>query len=118
MNIEQHAIQAHNSSSIRFGNLISQVIDWADDKQILKQENSLAQMAKITEEVGEVASALLKKNQAKLIDGIGDAFVTLIVLSLQNNLDPTECLNAAYQEIKNRKGKTVDGTFIKDESSN
>ncbi len=93
---------------------VSNIIAWAKEKDLLKKENSLAQMAKVTEEVGEVASALLKNDKAKLIDGIGDSFVTLIILAAQNDLTPEECLNAAWEEIKNRKGKTVNGTFIKD----
>jgi hypothetical protein len=49
------------------------------------------------------------------MDGIGDTFVTLIILSYQMGLNPTECLEVAYTEIKNRKGNTVNGVFIKDE---
>lgn len=93
---------------------IEKVVQWANDKDLLKKENSFAQMAKVTEEVGEVASALLKKDEAKLIDGIGDVIVTLIILAKQNGLDIETCLEAAWIEISNRTGKTVDGTFIKD----
>jgi NTP pyrophosphatase (non-canonical NTP hydrolase) len=93
---------------------VENVVKWASDKSLLKKENSLAQMAKVTEEVGEIASALLKNDEAKLIDGIGDATVTLIILAEQNGLNLGQCLEAAWLEIKDRTGKTVDGTFIKD----
>jgi NTP pyrophosphatase (non-canonical NTP hydrolase) len=93
---------------------IKNVVQWAADKNLLKKENSLAQMAKVTEEVGEVAKALLKKDTPKLIDGIGDVMVTLIILAEQNQLRIEDCLEAAWVEISNRSGKTVDGTFIKD----
>lgn len=93
---------------------IDKVVEWADNKGLIKKENSLAQMAKVTEEVGEVASALLKKDEAKLIDGIGDVMVTLIILAKQNGLSIETCLDVAWIEIKNRTGKTIDGTFIKD----
>ncbi len=93
---------------------IENVIQWAKDKDLLKKENSFAQMAKVTEEVGEVASALLKKDESKLIDGIGDVMVTLIILAEQNGLSIDACLECAWLEIAERKGKTVDGTFIKD----
>lgn len=93
---------------------IKNVVQWAADKNLLKKENSFAQMAKVTEEVGEVASALLKKDTPKLIDGIGDVIVTLIMLAEQNGLTIEECLEAAWLEIANRKGKTIDGTFIKE----
>lgn len=93
---------------------IDKVIQWAADKDLLKKENSLAQMAKITEEVGEIASALLKKEEMKLIDGIGDTVVTLILLAEMNGLSLEDCLNVAWTEIEHRKGKTIDGTFIKE----
>ena len=93
---------------------IDKVIQWAADKDLLKKENSLAQMAKVTEEVGEIASALLRKDETKLIDGIGDTLVTLILLAEMNGLGIEGCLEAAWLEIADRKGKTIDGTFIKE----
>jgi phosphoribosyl-ATP pyrophosphohydrolase len=71
-------------------------------------------MLKVMEEVGETASALLKNDHDKIIDGIGDSLVTLIVLSKQLGLEPLYCLEVAWQEIKNRKGKMVQGAFIKE----
>lgn len=91
----------------------SSIYGWANEKDLLKKENSLAQFAKVVEEVGEVGRALLKKDEKELIDGIGDVFVTLVILAEQNGLTLNQCAIAAWDEIKNRKGKTVDGTFIK-----
>ena len=99
-----------------FDNLIDNVTQWADDKDILKSENAPKQLMKVMEELGETAGAIAKnKATAEIMDGIGDTFVTLIILSYQMGLNPTECLEAAYNEIKNRKGNTVNGVFIKDE---
>jgi NTP pyrophosphatase (non-canonical NTP hydrolase) len=97
-----------------FDKLIEEVTQWANDKNILKPENSTKQMLKVMEEVGETAGALAKNNQVNLKDGIGDSFVTLIILAQQCGFTPTECLEAAYNEIKNRTGKTVGGVFVKD----
>ena len=94
--------------------LIKNVKLWADEKNLLKKENSHSQMLKVLEEVGETAGALLKKKDKEIIDGLGDSFVTLIILCYQLNLEPEDCLQAAWDEIKNRKGKTVNGTFIRD----
>lgn len=82
------------------------VEDWAIDKGIDKPENSQAQMCKVMEELGETASALLKGDRDKLIDGIGDTMVTLIILAKQQGLSVEGCLNVAWEEIKNRKGRT------------
>lgn len=92
----------------------NEVLIWADNKGLIKKENSLAQFAKVVEEVGEIGRALLKKDEIELLDGIGDTVVTLIILAAQNNLDIENCLDSAYNTIKNRTGKTVDGSFIKD----
>jgi NTP pyrophosphatase (non-canonical NTP hydrolase) len=99
---------------MEFNELITNVIGWAEDKDILKAENAPKQMLKVVEEVGETAGALLKNNRDELIDGIGDSFVTLIILSMQLGVHPSECLEAAWNEIKDRKGETKNGVFIKE----
>lgn len=96
-----------------FDNLIDNVTQWADDKNILKKENAPKQLLKVLEEVGETAGALLKNKEAEIKDGIGDSFVTLIILARQLGLEPADCLEAAWNEIKDRTGKTENGVFIK-----
>ena len=99
--------------------LIDKVNDWADERN-LKQADPKIQWMRITEEVGEIRDVLLKPTkftepQVALKDAIGDTLVTIIVLAHQLDLDVTECLSIAYEEIKNRKGKMVNGTFVKEE---
>ena len=96
-----------------FDNLIENVTQWAHDKNILVPDNAPKQMLKVLEEVGETAGALLKSKDEEIKDGIGDSFVTLIILSKQLGLEPADCLEAAWNEIKNRTGKTVNGVFVK-----
>ena len=99
-----------------FDELIDNITQWADDKGILVPNNAPQQTMKIMEELGETAGAILKnKEKSEIIDGIGDTLVTVIILAKQLGLNPTECLESAWNEIKDRKGKTVDGTFIKEE---
>lgn len=57
----------------------------------------------------------LEKPQAALKDAIGDTLVTIIVLAHQLDLDVTKCLGVAYEEIKSRKGKMINGTFVKED---
>ncbi|EOK16940.1 hypothetical protein WQ1_01426 [Enterococcus faecium EnGen0371] len=92
--------------------LITKVEQWAKDKG-LDQAQSSKQMLKTVEEVGEVAASLARKDEHGLRDGIGDVVVTLIILAMQNDMDLYECLNQAYNEIKGRTGKMVDGVFVK-----
>ena len=99
-----------------FDELIENITQWADDKGILVPDNAPKQSMKIMEELGETMGAILKgKNTDEVIDGIGDILVTVIILAKQLGLEPTECLESAWNEIKDRKGKTVNGTFIKQE---
>ena len=102
-----------------FSDLITKVNEWADDRN-LKQADPKIQWMRITEEVGEIRDVLLKPTkftepQAALKDAIGDTLVTIIVLAHQLDLDVTDCLSIAYEEIKNRKGRMVNGTFVKEE---
>lgn len=102
-----------------FSDLIDKINHWADSRG-LKQADPNIQWMRITEEVGEIRDVLLKPTkftepQAALKDAIGDTLVTIIVLAHQLDLDVTECLGIAYEEIKNRKGKMVNGTFVKEE---
>lgn len=94
--------------------LIQSVELWADQRGLLIPENRPRQMLKVMEEVGETAAALARGNRRELKDGIGDSIVTLIILAAQSGFTATECLEAAYNEIKGRKGKTVDGVFVKE----
>jgi NTP pyrophosphatase (non-canonical NTP hydrolase) len=99
-----------------FDELIENITQWADEKGILSPDNAPKQSMKIMEELGETMGAILKgKKTDEVIDGIGDILVTVIILAKQLGLEPTECLESAWNEIKNRKGKTVNGTFIKEE---
>lgn len=102
-----------------FSELITKVNEWADERN-LKQADPKIQWMRITEEVGEIRDVLLKPTKftepnAALKDAIGDTLVTIIVLAHQLDLDVAECLGIAYEEIKNRKGKMVNGTFVKEE---
>ena len=99
--------------------LVAKINEWADERN-LKQADPKIQWMRITEEVGEIRDVLLKPTkfnepQIALKDAIGDTLVTIIVLAHQLDLDVTECLNIAYEEIKNRKGKMINGTFVKEE---
>ena len=92
--------------------LIEKIEQWAKDKE-LDTADSSKQMLKVMEELGEVAAAIVRSDRASLRDSIGDSVVTLIILAMQNDMDIYECLNYAYDEIKDRTGEMVNGTFVK-----
>lgn len=94
--------------------LIKNVKEWARERSLIKYENRFKQFAKKIEETGEIAEALAKDNQDLLEDAIGDDLVTSIILAEQCGLDIEKCLERAYNEIASRKGKTIDGVFVKE----
>ena len=105
----------HEMDEQDFDELIIAVKLWAFSRGLLhNKEASRSQMLKVMEEVGETAAAIARGDKRKIIDGIGDSFVTLIILAYQNNVDPSDCLRAAWNEIKDRAGKTENGIFIKE----
>lgn len=93
--------------------LIQQVEQWSMDKNLHKA-NPDRQALKFYEEAGEVAAALSRDDKEALMDGIGDTVVTLIILAQQHGMTLERCLQYAYDEIKDRKGKTINGTFVKE----
>lgn len=92
--------------------LITKVEQWAKDKG-LDQADPKAQFLKVAEEFGEIASAMARSNDELFKDSVGDVIVTLIILSMQKGTNVQECLEMAYNEIKGRTGKMVDGVFVK-----
>ncbi|HFZ4624062.1 MazG-like family protein [Enterococcus faecalis] len=97
--------------------LVKLIEKWAREKNLDIAEPE-KQMLKVVEEVGEVAAALARNNKNDLRDGIGDVVVTLVILAMQNDMDLYESLNQAYNEIKDRKGKNVNGVFVKESDLN
>jgi len=95
-------------------NLTIKIRMWSREKGINKAEPS-KQMLKLVEEVGELAQGLAKGNNDQVIDSIGDVYVVLTILAQQLDLDVEDCVKMAYEEIADRKGKMINGVFVKEE---
>lgn len=93
--------------------LVLFVESWAEERG-LKSADPAKQMVKLMEEVGELAEGLSKSNIDLIKDGIGDAVVVLTILALQVHSNIEDCLRIAYNEIKDRKGKMINGVFVKE----
>ena len=87
---------------------------WAIDRNVVSGDPK-AQMVKLLEEAGELAEGINKNKQDLIIDSIGDVYVVLVILCMQLGLDINDCIKAAYEEIKDRRGELVNGLFVKEE---
>ena len=87
---------------------------WAQDKGIYTKGNSTTQYVKLMEEAGELAKALLNKDKAEIVDAIGDITVVLTNLAELEGLKIEDCIDTAYNVIARRKGKMINGTFVKE----
>ena len=94
--------------------LIKNVNQWFVDRD-LAEGDGLGQLQKLHEEVYELAEARIVNDFSAEVDAVGDITVVLIGYCLQRGLDFTKCLESAYNEIKGRTGKIVNGVFVKDE---
>ena len=65
------------------------------------------------EEAGELAEAILKNDEPEVIDAIGDMVVVLTNLAKLRGHNIEDCVASAYDVIKSRQGKMVNGTFVK-----
>ena len=65
------------------------------------------------EEAGELAQAILKNDETEVIDAIGDMVVVLTNLAALRGHKIETCIASAYNVIKSRQGKMVNGTFVK-----
>lgn len=88
---------------------------WAMDRSIISGSTTDKQFIKLVEECGELAHALARNNREGQIDAIGDMVVVLTILAAQNGWNIEDCIESAYETIKNRKGRMVNNVFIKDE---
>jgi len=93
-------------------NLIYMIRQWHHDRNLIDGATDKDQVCKLIQEVGELSDNVCKGNDIK--DDIGDIIVVLINIAERNNVTIAECLDQAYNDIKDRKGTMVDGIFIKE----
>ena len=131
---------AREKKSINYEELSALVLQWGEDKGIFAKSTPLRQLDKTQEELDETKEALQKLASltdqeilseklltddpdtldleedalAEAKDGIGDMLVTIILLAKMVDMDTVDCLQSAYDVIKKRTGKMVNGQFVKD----
>ena len=94
---------------------IRNIVEWAKERGIIQHGDTRAQARKTIEEAAELLEAVTDNDEEQVKDAIGDVLVTIIIQAYMQGLGVGECLNHAYQEIKDRQGEIRDGTFVKEE---
>lgn len=93
--------------------LIQNITQWHRDRNLIEGATDKDQLAKLIQEMGELSDNICKGKD--VADDIGDMIVVLINIAERNNLTIEQCLAQAWNDIKDRKGKMIDGIFVKEE---
>lgn len=91
---------------------INNIKKWHYDRNLIEGANDKDQICKLIQEVGELSDNVCKQRDVR--DDIGDIIVVLVNIAERNGVSITDCLEVAYNDIKDRQGKMVDGIFIKE----
>jgi len=111
--------RANGDSNWRYDSVESKrfqkIRDWAGERGLYTKGDTKTQFAKLIEETGELAQAILKKDDVEFEDAIGDMVVVLTNMAHLGGTTIEKCIDAAYKVISKRTGRMVNGTFVKDE---
>jgi NTP pyrophosphatase (non-canonical NTP hydrolase) len=90
------------------------IVRWAEARKIVPNSTPETQLLKAVSEIGELADATIKDNREDIVDAVGDTMVCLIIYCALQNLNLVDCMEVAYDAIKNRKGTLREnGVFVK-----
>lgn len=92
--------------------LVDKIAQWHHDRNLVAGATDKDQFCKLMQEAGELSDHICKGQDVK--DDIGDMIVVLINIAERNQVTIKECLEVAYNDIKDRKGKMIDGVFVKE----
>jgi NTP pyrophosphatase (non-canonical NTP hydrolase) len=100
------------NSDNELNTLVEAVKNWHHDRNLIAGATDKDQFCKLMQEAGELSDSICKGRDVS--DDIGDMIVVLINIAERNNLSLKHCLEQAWNDIKDRKGKMVDGVFVKE----
>ena len=95
--------------------IFNRVRYWAFERGLYDKGDVKTQYVKLAEEFGEVGRAIIKDDLPEIRDGLGDMFVVMVNLAHLADMTLEECIEAAWNEIKDRKGSMKGGSFVKEE---
>lgn len=96
------------------GSRFEHIRKWAHDRNLIDGSSPEKQMLKLAEEMGELAASIARGKAQGIQDGIGDMIVVLTILAEQYSMNVEDAIEVAWQEIKDRKGRMINGVFVKE----
>ena len=93
--------------------LINKVIRWHYDRNLIDGSSDKDQVLKLAQELGELSDSVCKGKDIQ--DDIGDMLVVMLNITERNGVSLSRCLEQAYKDIKDRKGRMIDGIFVKED---
>jgi NTP pyrophosphatase (non-canonical NTP hydrolase) len=88
------------------------IIQWHHDRNLINGSTDKDQVLKLMQELGELSDSVCKGKDVK--DDLGDMMVVMLNIMERQGVTMEECLLTAYNDIKDRKGRMVDGIFVKE----
>jgi NTP pyrophosphatase (non-canonical NTP hydrolase) len=91
------------------------IIQWSEQRRIIPNSTPEVQLLKAMSEMGELADATIKKDKEAIVDSVGDVMVCLVNYCALQDINLVDCMEVAYDQIKNRRGTLLpNGLFVKE----
>lgn len=106
-----------DTKNLPVGLALDKIREWGSARGIIGPEakaTGLTQYSKLHEEAGELLNGLLSGDKLEVEDAIGDCCVVLVLLAELEGLRLEDCIASAYEEIASRKGRMINGVFVKE----
>ena len=98
-----------------YANVEMKIIQWAEARKIIPNSNPETQLLKAVSEMGELADATIKNDKEAIVDSVGDVMVCLVNYCALQDINLVDCMEVAYDQIKNRRGTLLpNGVFRKE----
>lgn len=98
-----------------FADVEMNIVRWAEQRHIIPNSTAQTQLLKAVSEMGELADATIKGDMEGVVDGVGDVMVCLVIYCALQDINLVDCMQVAYDSIKNRKGiLNTSGVFVKE----
>lgn len=93
--------------------LVDSIVQWHYDRNLIDGSSDKDQTLKLLQELGELSDSVCKGKDVR--DDLGDMMVVMLNIMERNKITLADCLEKAYNDIKDRKGRMVDGVFVKEQ---